>query len=128
MTVLPAARAGVFRDGWYGNETDGETAWNWMGGRATMLLPPAGPRARLTLRFHVQTNAPELMLMMNGQSRTVRCTSPDTTFTCAFPAHADAPNELMLKIDPAFNPLREHAGGDARDLGLQLLGYDRRSE
>ena len=34
----------------------------------------------------------------------------------------------LLKIDPVFNPLREHAGGDARDLGLQLLGYDWRSE
>jgi hypothetical protein len=128
VAVMPAASAGVFRDGWWGQETDGELAWNWMPGRASMRLPPAGPRARLTLRFHVPTSAPTLMVMMNGTYRTVRCTSPDMTVWWDFDANDHAPNELTLKIDPVFNPLREHAGGDARDLGLQLFAYDWRSE
>ena len=128
VAVVPAARAHVFGDGWYGQETDGELAWNWMKGRATMLLPPAGPRARLTLRFHVPASAPTLMVMMNGTYRTVHCTSPDMTVSWDFDANPSAPNELTLTIDPVFNPSREHAGGDARDLGLQLFAYDWRPE
>jgi hypothetical protein len=128
VAVVPAARAHVFGDGWYGQETDGELAWNWMKGRATMLLPPAGPRARLTLRFHVPASAPTLTVMMNGVSHTIRCTSPDMTAVWDFDVHANAPNELTLEIAPVFNPSREHAGGDARDLGLQLFAYDWRPE
>jgi hypothetical protein len=127
VAVVPAALAGVFRDGWWGQETDGELTWSWMPARATMLLPPAGPRARLTLHFHAPKHDAVLTLRMNGAVERIRCTADDMTATWDVAARPDAPNELTLEIAPVFNPLREHAGGDARDLGLQLFGYDWRT-
>jgi len=129
VSVIPAARAGVFRDGWYAEETDGETSWRWMSGRGTMLLPPAGPHARLTMRFAIPSttlpSAPLLTLQLNGRELgRWRCTSEEMTASVVAAARPDAPNELVISIAPVFNPLREHVSGDPRDLGLRLSAYD----
>jgi len=121
VTVMRAADAAVFHDGWYGEENDGAVAWRWMSGRASMLLPPAGPRARLSMRFHIPEDAkPTLTLQLNGRvvDRFV-CGPDEIEKSWDVDGRADAPNELVLSIDHVVKP----PGGDPRQLGLQLLGY-----
>jgi hypothetical protein len=128
-TIVRAVDAAVFRDGWYDEENDGVNSWRWMSGRASMALPPVGPRARLTLRFTIPTalvaEAPLLTLQLNGQViDRLRCTSEKMAKSWDVDAAPAVPNELVLAIAPVFNPSRAHAGDDPRDLGLQLLAYD----
>ncbi|HEV2719380.1 MAG TPA: hypothetical protein VG323_05140, partial [Thermoanaerobaculia bacterium] len=121
VTVMRAADAAVFHDGWYGEENDGAVAWRWMSGKATMLLPPAGPRARLTMRFHVPEDVkPTLTVQLNGRvvDRVV-CDPDEIEKRWDVDARPDAPNELVLSIDHVVKP----PGGDPRQLGLQLLSY-----
>ena len=133
VSVMPARAARIFGDGWYGEETDGEQVWDWMAGRGTLLLPPAGPHARLTLHFRIPSNVaaahPLLTLHLNGALvGRWPCTSEEMTGSFVAPARTNATNELTLEIAPVFNPMREHLSGDDRDLGLQLFAFDWRSE
>jgi hypothetical protein len=128
ITIMRAGDAGVFRDGWYGEEGDGVTTWRWMPGRAVMMLPPVGTRARLTLEFSVPRElvpvAPTLTLKLNGRVvDRLRCTAEHAARSWDLDARPDAGNELVLTIEPVFNPARAHASDDSRDLGLQLLLY-----
>ena len=120
VTVMRAADAAVFRDGWYGEENDGAAAWRWMSGRATMLLPPAGARARLSMHFHVPEDVkPALTLQLNGRlvDRFV-CAAGEVEKSWDVDARPGAPNELVLSIDHVAKP-----PGDPRQLGLQLFSY-----
>ena len=118
-SVMRARDAAVFRDGWYGEESDGTLAWRWMPGRATMLLPP---RVHLTMHFKVPTGlTPALTMQMNGRVVGQWTCKPENTIAVTTPA--DARNELVLTIAPVA-----HVPNDPRALGLQLLGYDWRSE
>jgi hypothetical protein len=122
VSVMRARDAAVFGDGWYGEESDGTAAWRWMPGRATMLLPPAGPHARLTMHFRVPTGlTPTLTLTLNGRFLGSWPCRPESMLDVVTPSAAR--NELVLTIAPVA-----HAPNDPRDLGLQLLGYDWRSE
>ena len=128
VSIVRVGDARVFQDGWYSEEGDGTHAWRWMSSRAVMLLPPAGPRARLTLRFAIPSEAvpaaPVVTLQLNGRVvvRT-RIGEEQNEKSWDVDARGDTSNELVVTINRVVNPKREHLGDDARDLGLQLQMY-----
>jgi len=132
VTLTTLGSVWRFREGWHDEEGEGTHIYRWMKGRSVTMLPAAGPRARLTLAFGIPqplvTAAPTLTVQLNGRViDRVRCTAETMSKTWDVDANGDAPNELVLSIDRVVNPLRDHLGGDARDLGLRLDAYEWRA-
>ncbi len=132
VTLTTVGQVWHFGDGWHDEEGEGNVVFRWMKARSVTLLPAVGPRARLTLAFGIPSQlvaaAPTLTVTLNGRViDRVRCTTETMSKTWDVDANANAPNELVLSIDRVVNPLREHLGGDARDLGLRLDRYEWRA-
>ena len=132
VTLTTLGQVWRFRDGWHDEEGEGSVVFRWMKGRSVTILPDVGPRARLTLAFGIPSQlvaaAPTLTVTLNGRViDRVRCTQENMAKTWDVDANANAPNELVLSIDHIVNPLRQHLGGDARDLGLRLDRYEWRA-
>jgi hypothetical protein len=120
--VLPLTGEARFDDGWYGPEVTKRSAWRWMAGRGSIELPPIDGRARLRLRIfvplHVMHSAPAIAVLMNGTPvATIVAREPFIDFVHEF---EPGQRTLELSTNVVVNPLREHLGGDARDLGLRL--------
>ena len=133
VSIMRVGDPRVFGSGWYGEEGDGTTAWRWMPSRAAMTLPPVGPHARLTLGFAIPSDlvpaAPTLTVALNGRViDRARITKEENTKSWDVEARPNAPNDLVLTIEPVFNPSKVHKGDDPRDLGLQLFSYGWRAE
>jgi len=132
VTLTTLGQVWRFRDGWHDEEGEGNIVFRWMKARSVALLPAVGPRARLTLVFGIPSElvaaAPTLTVALNGRViDRVRCTTETMAKKWDVDANANAPNELVLAIDRVVNPLRQHLGGDARDLGLRLDRYEWRA-
>lgn len=128
VTLTTVGAVWHFGDGWYDEEGEGKSIYRWMGARSATTLPPVGPRARLTLKFGIPSPlvraAPVLTVALNGRViDRVRCDTGEIAKSWDVDANANGANELVLSIDRVVNPLREHLGGDARDLGLRLDDY-----
>lgn len=125
-SVIPIQEWVKFGDGWYGDEFDGETWWQWMGKESTLMLPPASGPARLSLEFGVMTEKgfPRIELWLNGAlvDRFVPA-SGDVSRSWIVSPSADRWNQLVIKVDRTVNLSREGAGSDPRDLALQLRRY-----
>ncbi len=128
VTLTTVGAVWRFGDGWYDEEGEGKSLYRWMGARSATTLPPVGPRARLSLKFGIPSPlvrlAPALTVTLNGRViDRVRCDAGEIAKSWDVDANANGANELVLSIDRVVNPLREHLGGDARDLGLRLDDY-----
>ncbi|HSP13239.1 MAG TPA: hypothetical protein VLV78_00645 [Thermoanaerobaculia bacterium] len=122
--VLPLSGEARFDDGWYGPEVTKKSAWRWMAGHGGIELPAIEGKARLRLRFfvplHVMHTAPTIVIRMNGLTiATIAAHQPFIDFVRDFDPAAGAPT-LDLSTNVVVNPLREHLGGDERDLGVRL--------
>jgi hypothetical protein len=132
VTLTTLGQVWRFRDGWHDEEGEGSVVFRWMKARSVTILPAVGPRARLTLAFGIPSQlvaaVPTLTVTLNGRAiDRVRCTTEVISKSWDVDANPNAPNELVLSIDRVVNPLREHIGGDARDLGLRLDRYELRA-
>lgn len=124
VSLVPLTATARFVEGWYGEEVTGKSVWRWMGGRGSIELPPVEGKARLRLRIfvplHVMRGAPSILIRMNGA--VIRAVHPGTPFVDIvhdFDAGGGA-RTLEIETDRVVNPLREHLGGDSRDLGVRL--------
>jgi hypothetical protein len=122
--VLPLTGETRFGNGWYGPEATPKSAWQWMAARGTIELPPIARKARLRLRIfvplHVMRTTPSIIIRMDGSViATIAVRQPFIDFVQEFPP-APGARVLELSTNVIVNPLREHLGGDARDLGLRL--------
>ncbi len=128
VSVAPATELLRFGDGWYGEESVGTSAWRWMSGRSTTLLPPLAGNGRLTLGFDLPSEVvprhPTVTIAVNGQivDRMV-CTTPSMSKSWIVPARNSGWNELVITLDKVINPAKEGISPDPRDLGLNLTSY-----
>ncbi|HZW53351.1 MAG TPA: hypothetical protein VFF00_04905, partial [Candidatus Elarobacter sp.] len=123
-SVLPAWDLVRFGRGWHDAEGDGANNWRWMTKSSETLLPPAGPRGKLTLHFYVPLDTlppPTIDVQVNG--------APVDHFVAAKPemekswfvaGRTGAANELRITSSDAVVPARAHPGGDPRELALKL--------
>jgi hypothetical protein len=123
-SVLPAWDLVRFGRGWYDAEGDGSNNWRWMTRSSETLLPPAGPRGRLTMRFFVPLDAfppPTVDVQVNGATvdRFV-AGKPELEKSWIVPSRAGAANDLRITSSDAVVPARTHPGGDTRELALKL--------
>jgi len=124
ITLTTLGQIWRFRDGWHDEDGEGNVVFRWMTGRSTAILPPVGPRARLTLAFEIPSPlvaaAPTLTVQLNGRViDRVRCAAEKMTKTWDVEANANGANELVLAIDRTIKPR-----GDVRELGLRLDRYE----
>ena len=124
VTLTTLGKIWRFRDGWHDEEGDGNIVFRWMKGRSETILPPVGPRARLTMAFEIPSplvaEAPTLTVQLNGRViDRVRCTTEGMTKTWDVDAIPNGANELVLAIDRTMKP-----PGDVRELGLRLDRYE----
>lgn len=126
VTVIPAQAWAGFGEGWHDIEWHSEVVWLWMGRRSVTWLPPMEGPATLTLRFEPvpEKGPPVIEVQLNGQMIERFAASGLTEKKWNVTPRADGWNELVITADRAVNPAREGISGDARDLSLQLLGYD----
>ena len=124
--VLPAWDLVRFGDGWHDAEGDGTSDWRWMKKSSRTMLPPAGARSRLVLKFDVPLDAlpspPTIDVAVNG--------APVERFVAAQPSMEKSwivagreheANELRITTSETVVPAKTHPGADARELGLKLL-------
>jgi len=129
VTLTTLGRLWRFADGWHDQEGEATNVYRWMKGRSVTYLPVVGTRGRLALQFGIPAPlvhaAPTLTVVLNGRViDRVRCTTAEMARTWDVAASPDRANELVLSIDRVVNPLRDHLGSDARDLGVRIDRYD----
>ena len=122
--VAPINGGARFVDGWYGEEVTPQGAWRWMGAHGRIELPEIRGAARLRMRFfvplHVIHAVPVVAIRRNGTLvKTIEVRDPFVDVVLDF-ASAAGPQTIDIDTSRVVNPLREHLGGDARDLGLRL--------
>jgi len=114
-----------FVSGWYAPERNSEDEWRWMAAHSVTLLPPTPGPTVLRLQFSVPIEIvpqhPTLTVMLNGalidriavaqehESRDYHVQTAPRRW-----------NTLDLSTDHTFNPAKQHAGDDARDLGVLI--------
>ncbi len=124
VSVEPLTGTARFGDGWYDEEITPTTSWRWMSQHGSIGLPPIDGKARLRLRIfvplHVMKSPPSIVVRVNGT--VIAAMKPQTPFVDIvqdFDARSGA-GTVDIETDHVVNPLREHIGGDTRDLGLRL--------
>lgn len=125
--VMPAQSVVVFARGWHMQEEDANESWRWSMGKAVMKLGPAGPGARLDLRFNVPYDAVQrpirVTFTFNGQPLgVVTATRNEQEVHYVVDARGDGENVLGIDVDPPFVPA-QHGGHDTRELGIMLRSY-----
>jgi hypothetical protein len=123
-SVLPAWDLVRFGRGWHDAEGDGANNWRWMTRSSETLLPPAGPRGKLTLHFYVPLDTlppPTVDVQLNGATldRFV-ANKPEMEKTWVVAGRTGAANELRITSSGAVVPGLKHPGGDMRELALKL--------
>ncbi|GAC1432976.1 MAG: hypothetical protein NVSMB68_05420 [Thermoanaerobaculia bacterium] len=123
-SVTPLRGAARFGDGWYDQENGVNAAWRWMSRHGSIELPPIEGRSRLRLRLfvplHVIKPAPSITVRVNGAvTAAIRPSTPFVDLVQDFGAHSGV-RTIEIDTDRVINPLRQHVGRDARDLGLRL--------
>lgn len=121
----PISNVWLFGDGWWGEETDGYTVWQWMGKRGEATLPPIGGKARLTLSFVAAPRiAPVIDVHLNGvlvdRFRIAQATARRSWIV---DARGDTPNQLTVTASETINLLEEGLSHDGRELSVQLNSY-----
>ena len=123
-SIRPMAGAVRYLDGWYDEE--GNTAgdrWRWMGRRARVQLQAiaGGGELRFTAGVPVDVEAPPTVTVtVDGKVLdSFVATTRSVTRRYSLPP-SSAAHEVIFDVSNAVNPAREHRGGDARDLGMQL--------
>jgi len=123
--VRPLSSSVAFADGWYGQEGDPASAWRWMGRHSTLYVPAIGGNGELSMKFNVPLDSeprkPVITIMFNGVM--IERFSADAAMEKRWvvPSRNGVRNEVTIDVDEVVNPSALHKGGDARDLGLQLL-------
>lgn len=125
VSATPMSGAADFREGWYEEESSGESAWRWMGKRSVTYLPridgPARLKIRLFIPIHAMSGHPVIEVHLNG----VRLEKfhPEQGYVNRLydvRAKENASNELVIISDRVVNPAAAGLGSDTRDLGVRL--------
>ena len=123
-SVLPAWDLVRFGRGWHDAEGDGANNWRWMTKSSDTLLPPAGPRGKLTLHFYVPLDTlppPTVDVRVNGATIDhFVAAQPEMEKSWIVAGRTGAANELRITSSDAVVPARAHPGGDTRELALKL--------
>lgn len=124
VTLAPLKDSAQFASGWYVAERSGSDEWRWMGPHSATTLPPAQGDTVLRLVFDVPDELmplrPLITVKLNG-AIVGRFRPKEAHLSRDYhvqPALDGARNVLELDTERAVNPARQHAGDDARDLGL----------
>lgn len=122
VALEPILQLPRYVEGWYPPERHGEEEWRWMGMRSVTNLPPVHGTAKLRVQFDVpdelMASPPTITLTVNG-----------AVIDRFKPSEAHLVREYEVVPGPAVNTLEmttdrmadehsDHAGGDARKLGL----------
>lgn len=123
-SVAPIGARIAFLEGWYDEESDGRTAWRWMGARSVSELPVLTTRGRLTIRIfvpvHVIEGVPVIGLWWNGREiDRFPVAEPYTERSYEMPPGGTS-NRLVIETSRVANQARQGIGADARDLGLRI--------
>lgn len=125
-SVVPVSGWVKYGAGWYDPEENADGAqWRWMGTESRTLLQSLHRRASLDLVMTFPLDAepaPVVTLVLDGNvlDRFVP-PSREVTRSYVFDSATPVQHELVIHVSHAVNPAKVHPGGDARDLGLQLL-------
>jgi hypothetical protein len=124
-SIVRVASIWTFDEGWYDQETDGQTVWLWMGKRGKVLLPAVSSRMslRMTLKTVDGANS-DVEVWLNGQLlQRFRGSEEPFHGQWLVTSRTDAPNELIILSSNAVNLKAKGISEDARDLGLQLTSF-----
>jgi hypothetical protein len=114
-----------FGPGWYGPEQGAEgERWRWMSKEShTFLEALAAPAVvGFDATFPLDGEPPpHVTITFDGDviDRFLPA-KKDVVRQYAVQSRSASADELMISVDQAINPARDHKGGDARDLGMQL--------
>jgi hypothetical protein len=128
-SIVRVASIWTFDEGWYDQESDGNTIWFWMGKRGRVLLPALSSpmTSRMALRMTLNTVAgatTDVEVWLNGQLlQRFRGSAEPFHGEWVVASRTDAPNELVILSSNVVNLKERGISGDARDLGLQLTSY-----
>lgn len=114
--------------GWYGIERDGRATWAWAGetGRVTLEFsdrPAAAVRVRLKLRG-IEAREAEIRQGERGLWRGRLAERPEWIEVEVAPAAAAGGRRVELEVKMLGATVREHAGSEARALGVALYGVE----
>src|SRR6185436_17148218 len=97
--------------------------WRWMGRRARIVLQPIAGGGELRFSANVPLDAeppPLLTVTIDGRpADSVVVSTASFSRRYAVPP-SPAAHEVVFEVSGVVNPARQHLGGDARDLGMQL--------
>ena len=124
VALEPVRLGPRFVSGWYAPERSGEDEWRWMSSHSVTTLPPTvGPtvlRLQFSVPMEIVPRRPTVTVRLNGAvvDRVAVLQEQESRDYHVRPAARGTVNTLDLSIDQTFNPAKQHAGDDARDLGV----------
>lgn len=124
-SIVRLASIWTFEEGWYGQESDGQTVWFWMGKRGKVLLPAVSGRVTLRMTLTTANNtASDVEVWLNNQLlQRFRYSGEPFHGEWIVTSRTDAPNELVILSSNVINLKARGISADPRDLGLQLTSY-----